>query len=442
MWLSVAVMMFIEGMVCMIWQINYKQEPIGDQLEVWNMGELLARHQGTNGNLQYFITYPQQKSIAYIMSAFIRIFGNNGLSAYRIFCMFCTILIVLFGALLAYKASGSEEAGTASAIMLTEFVPLILYSVFIYGTIPAICFTLTAFYCTLCFIQTCRIRYLIPELISCCLAYSFYSSTLIAVAAIFVILILSAMEWGKRNKKAVAAALLSAIFAFGICSAVTQAAGNAFMTDTGVSPEEDALPYSSWILMGIQSTDSSAGPGGYDGSTLKMFDDNERNEEKTDEQARSEISDVISEYLQGDRSLDFFTYKTISQWTDPWFSSLTMTVYSPDLTSATDLGVKITVKDLKILQLCLLIFMQSVYLSSLLCLFHTIRCQQFSKGSLLFCLYFIGGFLFQLFWETKGRYCMPYFIGLIILSGIEIADVIRRTIKYNKNSVSLSADRT
>ena len=249
--LSLAVMIVIETLICLIWQIHYVQEPIGDQYEVWNMAELLVHHQGADGNLQYFINCPYQKNIAYIMAAFVWIFGGSGLAAYRMFCMVCTILIVLFGALLAYRISGSEEAGTAAAVMLTEFVPLVLYSVYVYGTIPAICFTLLAFYCTLRFIDTRRVRYLFPEVISCCLAYAFHSSALIASVAVLIVLVLSAVEWRKSSKKAAAAALLSALMAFVLCAAVNLASGTAFMKDTGVPADEDAIPRSAWILMGI-----------------------------------------------------------------------------------------------------------------------------------------------------------------------------------------------
>lgn len=123
-----------------------------------------------------------------------------------------------------------------------------------------------------------------------------------------------------------------------------------------------------------------------------------------------------------------------------------MTVYSPDLTTATDLGDQITVKDLKIVQLCLLILIWSVYLLSLLGVLQSIRHQQLNMGSLLLSLYFIGGYVFQLFWETKGRYCIPYFVVLIILSGIEMAripaNVHRRIGKHDPGSVSVSTDRT
>jgi hypothetical protein len=35
----------------------------------------------------------------------------------------------------------------------------------------------------------------------------------------------------------------------------------------------------------------------------------------------------------------------------------------------------------------------------------------------------VGGFVFQLIWETKGRYCFPYYVCLLILAGIATASL-------------------
>ena len=81
----------------------------------------LHNTKGEKADLLYFKVYPQQKIMCLAMTFFVKAFRDNGLIAFRVFSWLCAVLVVFFGACLAYRLSGREEAGTATAIMLTEF---------------------------------------------------------------------------------------------------------------------------------------------------------------------------------------------------------------------------------------------------------------------------------------------------------------------------------
>jgi hypothetical protein len=75
------------------------------------------------------------------------------------------------------------------------------------------------------------------------------------------------------------------------------------------------------------------------------------------------------------------------------------------------------------------------YLMSALYMILLIKKREVRIESILLPLYFIGGFAFQLFWETKGRYCFPYYVCLLILAGIAINSIeqnIHRSIKARR----------
>ena len=374
-------------------------------------------------NLSYYKTYSQQKIICLMMMLFIKIFQNNGLLAYRIFCLICASLIIFLGGKQAYHLSGREEAGTASAIMLVEFIPIVLYSTYVYGTLPSLCFTLLAFYAVTRLIQTQRLYWLVVELVAIPLMYAFYTATMIAMIAIIVVLILYAVvSFQKRNSRVAIAALFGAVLPFFLVCGIRVAAGNIFCQYTGLNPNEDTLPATAWIRMGLTS-DSDLGPGGYDASNVGLFQDKGSDTEKTDAAARKEIHSALEDYRNGSRPMTFFWKKTETQWLDPWFNGLTMTVYSPDPEKMGILAPLFVPLTLERIQRCLLALMNVCYCMASLYLILQIRNKKPRLETLLLPLYFVGGFVFQLFWETKGRYCFPYYVCLLILAGIATASL-------------------
>ncbi|MDD6449654.1 MAG: hypothetical protein PUF78_08055, partial [Lachnospiraceae bacterium] len=334
------------------------------------------------------------------MTFFIKAFRDNGLIAFRVFSWLCAVLVVFLGACLAYRLSGREEAGTATAIMLTEFVSITLYSTYIYGTLPSLCFALMAFYAVTLLIQTKKPIWLFAELLSCALMYTFYTGTLIAMVAIAIILIVfSIFSLLNKDKNATVTAIIGAILPFLLAGGIRVVAGEVFYLKTGLSPKEDSLPASTWVRMGLTSN-AFLGPGGYDASNVELFQDNGSDTEKTDAAARKEIHRALEDYRNGSRPMTFFWKKTETQWLDPWFNGLTMTVYSPDPEKMGILAPLFVPLTLERIQRCLLALMNVCYCMASLYLILQIRNKKPRLETLLLPLYFVGGFVFQLFWET------------------------------------------
>jgi hypothetical protein len=121
--------------------------------------------------------------------------------------------------------------------------------------------------------------------------------------------------------------------------------------------------------------------------------------------------------------MKFFWHKTEAQLLDPWFGGLTMNVYSLEPAKVGLLTPSFTPQTLGRVQRCLLALMNVCYCMASLYLILQIRNKKPRLETLLLPLYFVGGFVFQLFWETKGRYCFPYYVCLLILAGIATASL-------------------
>ena len=141
--------------------------------------------------------------------------------------------------------------------------------------------------------------------------------------------------------------------------------------------------------------------------------------------------------------MTFFKDKTEIQWLDPWFNGLTMTVNSLDPEVMGILAPLFTTHIMRRVQRCLLALMNVCYCMASLYLILQIRHRKPCLETLLLPLYFVGGFVFQLFWEAKGRYCFPYYVCLLILAGIATASLEQFLIKIIHEKIkTLRKDET
>lgn len=381
------------------------------------MGALIADGKGNTGDLSYFQIYPHQETLTLVISVFVRVFRSGGLDAFQVFCLVCADLCLYWGAMIALRLSGQEKAGTMTLLFLLEFVSIFLYAKYVYGTLPSLCFSLGAFYFIVCWVQEHRLSHLLAGLAFTALMYIFYTGTLIAMIAIVVILVLDAIQQNRTEKKSKLLSLTGSAIALIIVLTILVSSGKIFTYKTELA-DNSGMPATAWILMGITSQ-SDYGAGGYDGSSVQLYQSCGENTALTTAVTQGAIKEAIREYLDGRRPLYFFVDKTIAQWNDPWFNSLTMTINSVDKVQV--LSSTFTPAVLERIDKALLALMNLGYLMSALYMALQIRKREVKLETLLLPLYFIGGFVFQLFWETKGRYCFPYYVCLLILAGIATA---------------------
>ena len=213
-----------------------------------------------------------------------------------------------------------------------------------------------------------------------------------------------------------------------------------FYARTGIE-DSKGLPKSGWILMGISETDGVNGLGSYTGLTDFYFAENNYDTDKTDEAIRERISKTCKEYLSGERSLGFFVEKEIIQWTDPWFASLTMTFY-PQLVDEgviSDAWKNITSdKLLSLFERIYSVVLQAIFFLAVvggIVLWFGLRSDGYKRVYwALPAFYIIGGFVFQLFWESKSRYCMPYFFMIIPFAAYGCHSIIRGILNGSRHN--------
>ena len=186
---------------------------------------------------------------------------------------------------------------------------------------------------------------------------------------------------------------------------------------TGADPHASSVPVTCTIYMGITSTEGASGPGSQDGSYTDIFLENGGDGEAASRDAVSRIITVIGEYFSGKRSPIFFLEKIEYQWLDPTFGARKIirmndvNLGDPPNSEAFTAFYNSPLRDI--------IFKFSigaelaVYLGAFIAGIKTLRSLQKYHAAVLIQLYVIGGFAFQLLWESLSRYCLGYFILLI-----------------------------
>jgi hypothetical protein len=433
--ISLAVLAGIVALLCIFWQTHYDNAPMADQLQVWNAAVAIA--QGTSlDNADYFILLPRQKAMALCFAVVVKLFGSDYDTSIRPLNAVFLLLLVIWNALLAYRITKKEEAGSLCALLTVLFSPLVFYTCFVYGTIASLSLIVGTFYFAVRLVQTGKAWYLIPESICSTLMVLIYSAAWIGSIAVLIILLLCSISLFRSSWKRALTVLAGAILPIVLPYAALQMVPSIFESLTGIASTDTAAPTITWIVMGLSSSQNTvAGPGSYNQLPVTVMQNYETTAEASARLFTS-LKTILSEYLSGSRSLSFFVEKTLYQWTDPWFGSLTLTLVQRGgmghfrRTVSGTSTTSVSLSALSGLEPFLVVFRTAVLILALAFVISLLfRRKKESSTPEKFCtllpaVYFAGIFLFQLFWESKSRYCMPAYVLLFPLAAGMLVELI------------------
>jgi hypothetical protein len=238
------------------------------------------------------------------------------------------------------------------------------------------------------------------------MANTIYSGTLIATIAV-VIAVAFEIIFNKKYRFAAVAALIVVVYL--VLGSLTRAQ---FYKDAGIPTDAKGVPSIAWVYMGITSDTAVAGTGSWNADNENLYVEYG---DKASDIALQGTIDALKEYASGERDLDFFWEKTVFQWLDPYFSSLTMTCnpeafeyMSEEFISFLFGGVPYGV-----FNNMLRFYIAFAYMFAFIGAMSLLKGREFSNSDLMATLLFIGGVVFYLFWEQKSRYSLTYFICLL-----------------------------
>ncbi len=399
----------VHTVLSVIWIMTNQTRPDADQAFVWKTAVEMANGECIT-RMNYFRQYPFQAGMIYPMKLLIELTGISDPIVWRVVNVFAVIFIDLgiisvSGELFPEKR---DEAGTISAIILFFSVPMVVYTTYVYGTLVSLALTIWSMYGTIKLFSTNSAKWALLPAIFLPMANRVYSGTIIATIAISLAIFFESLT---RKKVRLILLILVIMAGYLLSGKIIR---HQFYLDTGIEETTRGVPATAYIYMGMTSDDKAvAGPGSYDESSIEIF--NEYGDNSSSVALRKDIA-VISEYIKGKRDYRFFIEKSFHQWSDPLFSSLSMTVYYFDeMSDEFRLFVYSKAPEM-IYDVFLQCFNFLIFFLACVGGIFLMKSKNYTNSVLVLLLYFIGGFTFYFFWEAKSRYCLPYFVCLYPLA--------------------------
>ena len=400
-------------MLSVFWMLFYDGYAKHDQLTLYNEAVRLAGFSDGKFNTAYMTMFKRQRAVTLLMALGMRLIHSSSPVVFKLINAAVLALAVYRIGSLSDSDPGQEKRVVViiSVILTGMYIPSAVCTSYLYGTSLAFSLSALAFCRTIHYVQNHRRRDAVLAVLCYALGISMHQSAAIALVAGCIYVLLS--DYGVQGFLRSAAFVMAAV----VCMlAVSFAANTAYESITG-APKADSLPATATIYMGLTADTEDGGPGSQDGSFVKIFEENDRDGAAASADAMNRIRTVIGEYFSGERDWHFFVEKTKFQWLDPTFGARKIIV-----TNDTAIGEKpnhamftwyysSSVREL----LFRLgdIFMIAVFgLSAVAGGYMFLHQEQYGWHFLLQ-LYVVGGFVFQLMWETLSRYCYPYYIWLI-----------------------------
>lgn len=417
----------LELALALWWVFSQQIYPANDQITVWQMAEALATgdfsaYGPDSYGWTYFQTCPYQGAMALFMETFIRLFGDGALRAWSLFGAISAPASLLALCYIAKEFGAKPHTQLLCTVLCLLFVPIPMYASFVYGTLPAPAMVLWGGYGVLRFIKGGKPGWLALPFVLFPLAVLAYQSALIFILAVCIVAAFSGFGCG--GKRLLGGFVLAALL-IAVPIAAEKIGQSVFFARVPI-PYSTGMPASATALMGIHSG-TYYGPGGFDGSSWDLFWDNNADTAAANAAAAKGIREYIVTYLHNPKEVKFFLQKTAWQWLDPWFEALTMN--GPAITVAggagwlaTALGGGVLFAPVQAVLRALLTF---VYLFAGV---GTLVLRRRNSGAVwvqLPGIAFFGGFLFQLVWETKSRYCFPFFVFLLPVAAVGFTAVLQ-----------------
>lgn len=388
-----------------LWVLSSNVEPDADQTAVCLFAHYFndLNYFGLNRG-EYVGIYQQQLGLISVIQLVYKVFGDNN---YRAFQLINTLFIGLFivsnvmiirNSHLKYK----DDAEIIYLILACTFIPLFIYSDYVYGEVISIGTISLCFWMLSSYLNNGNIYKLLMAIFSGFFAcYVRLNSMIFIIAAFLVLLTSSIIKFNKKRVFSVIGTILMGVLAILVPKLIY---------GSYIPSDSYTMPSTLHISMGMQ--DEAGWFNSYNTNTYQAvgFDPIE-----ADNWAKDDIRNRLSEFKNNpDLALNFYYNKINLQWNSPMMQSLWMNhkFNGKPGRLATSFYEGSINSILNVVSNCHQMF---VYLMCIGFSFNIFKERKNIKmEELIFVVFVIGGFLFSILWEAKTRYILPYYSALLI----------------------------
>ena len=398
-----------------------KSVPGGDAMSVYGIAESFA--EGDMSAIHpvdsYLSYYPHQIGLVAFLEMLFRIWNMLGIDQHAYHFMkgiyvLLTCVTVYFGYLTVDKLWKNKSVNILFLLLSAVNLPMLFYSSFVYGEVPAFAAFTVGVYCLMCFAEKKRLclqGWL--SILFFTLSVMLRKNSLILVIAVCLVVLCEGFLQKKRIF--VAAAVVYMVGAVSILPLVQK--GYEARAGNHLSSGVTTLSY---LAMGMQEGHGACGF--YNGFNFNTYAQSGLNEDIANEVSRRAIEERLQYFKQNPQyALNFYVEKHLAQWAHASYDSLQATINNFGGRSE---------------------FFHSLYEGEL-AKYYTGYCKVFQivifGGAFLFALLMLkkkedyalpggladgfwvyiglvgvlGGFLFHIMWEASARYIYAYSLLLV-----------------------------
>lgn len=406
-----------------VWVLSSQSAPTEDSAIVTNASVNFADNNFSwLSDDFYFRSYSFQLGYVLFNELIIRFVSlfitTDNLLYLEVLNAFFLAVINVFIVLINDKIFRDRRINTLTVFILSLSLAPVISCSFIYGIIPGMMFAIIAIYCEIRYFKDNRDIFGILSALSIAMAIMLKPNYMIWLVA----MVLIALVQFCSRKKYIADGLYIALTLM-IALSVQPVVKNMYEYRSGVDLG-DAVPYASWIAMGLNESDLA--PGWYNSRyTLSNFQDNGFDASKASESSMQEIKERIKYFFANPQyANDFFYLKVTSQWNDTAYQSIWNNQVRRQYAEKNSFANWVCGKGEILVKKFMDWFAQLVFFAfGIGCIFAVKRKDFFQ---LILPLIFLGGFIYQFISEGKSQYIMPYFIvmtgaaayGIVALHGM------------------------
>lgn len=403
------------------WVLAAKCIPVGDQASVCTAAEGFRTGDYSMLTMdsyeRYLYIHPHQLGLTALIELVFAIFGNGNHMAFQLLNCVGAAVCVYSGYRITRLLTADRRAWIYYLFLAAACFPLFFYVTFVYGEIPALTFCLAAVWMFLEYRKKGGVWWLAGCCIACALACLVRNNSLILLIAFVLVLLVTALG-EKKLRPVLASVLLVAVFLGGRFCLRT-----VYEQRSGVEIN-DGAPMILYVAMGMQKGEGA--PGWSNGYILHNYwGESDFDSEASTAMAIRDIGDSVDGFVENPGyAFWFYVEKFTSQWNDPTYECFAMT----HINGSARGPVANSMFDGK-LHTLMTWFMnqyQSLIFIGVFCwlLFGFWKKKGLEDHALLITI--IGGFLFHMLWEAKGRYILPYFVMMLPMAAVGLSELSAR----------------
>ena len=372
-----------------------KLQLVASEMQQGNFGQFMEG--------EYMQRYPFQSGFLLVVYYAMKLFGDTEFVVMQFF----NVLAVAIACYCIYKSVQLifHKNIRVGWLALISFIPMLLYTTFVYGNLLSFAAAMAAVYLEFSFFHSEKISHAVLSAILISLAIVLKSNSLIIFCAMLIYGLCKLVFKTNRIKVSLYLLMLIVFYIIG-----NKAVESWTERIAGVQLSK-GMPKIAWVAMGLQ--DGGKAPGYWTGSSVALYIENNYDYTKTSDAAMQVIENRL-QYFSNDleNGVDFFGRKIAAQWNEPTFQAIRI---SRGRLSERQIpgwiNSMIEGRGSIYLSEMLNIFQAWVYFGALL--YVIIYFRKCSLDELIFAVIMMGGFIFHLFWEGKSQYVMLYFFCLI-----------------------------